>query len=44
MHRSDHKGGDLRWCPATALPDNTVRYVREAALSPAGTPYSEFGW
>ena len=45
MHRPDHKGDDLRWFPVTALPDNTVRYVREAiALSLAGTRYSEFGW
>ena len=44
-NREPHRCDDLRWFPVTALPDNTVRYVREAiALSLAGTPYSEFGW
>ena len=44
-NREPHRCDDLRWFPVTALPDNTVRYVREAiALSLAGTPYSELGW
>ena len=44
-NREPHRCDDLRWFPVTALPDNTVLYVREAiTLSLAGTPYSEFGW
>ncbi|MEX2225096.1 MAG: NUDIX domain-containing protein [Dehalococcoidia bacterium] len=39
------KCGELRWCARTALPPNTVAYVRRAIENGVGGPWFEsFGW
>ncbi len=40
-----HKCDDLSWFPLTAIPENTLPYIKQAIRnSMAGVPYSESGW
>jgi 8-oxo-dGTP pyrophosphatase MutT (NUDIX family) len=39
------KHGDLQWRSISALPSETIPYVRQAILATAAQePYSEYGW
>lgn len=43
-NREPEKCAELAWVDSTALPENTVPYVKQAIANISGGVFSEFGW